>query len=346
MLNFQMPAQVKRSPAHSTFCMIPVPCIGPFSNLSSHMNAVDKDSNGDYVVSGRHTGTIYKVAGLNNPSYTPGEIIWQLGGKNNTFAGSMFSTVPNAPNLNFTWQHHVRYEPSINGISLWDNANNNVNTPSALASSGMSIAISVSSDNQTHNATLVGQYISPGRQLDSSQGSHQILANGNHFLGEGSNPFIYEQTSAGDTAYYASFGVGTISSYRSFKFPWTGNPVPSQMALLSYAQSCNASNTAFYASWNGATQVATWKFFAASSKSAKQFQVVATQAAAGVFETKASAEGLSGAVYAQALDANGKVLGTTATVDTFVPSPALAVSCGKDACPWGTDYKTAARAVC
>ena len=62
------------------------------------MNAVDKDSNGDYVVSGRHTGTIHKVAGPNNPNYTPGEVIWRLGGKNSTF-NAMTSEVKGTPNL-------------------------------------------------------------------------------------------------------------------------------------------------------------------------------------------------------------------------------------------------------
>ena len=75
---------------------------------SSHMNAVDKDENGDYLVSGSHVGTVYKVAGLTNPRHAPGTIIWRLGGKNNTFASSMS---PNDGSLgfNFSYQHDARW---------------------------------------------------------------------------------------------------------------------------------------------------------------------------------------------------------------------------------------------
>lgn len=68
--------------------------------LFSHINATDKDENEDYLVSGRHVSTVYKIAGLKNKvySYAPGEIIWRLGGKNNAFT-AMNSIVPSAPNL-------------------------------------------------------------------------------------------------------------------------------------------------------------------------------------------------------------------------------------------------------
>jgi len=66
---------------------------------SSHINAVDKDSHGDYLVSSRHTSTIFKIAGLSSPSgTTPGTIIWRLGGKKSSFP-TMDSTVPGTPNL-------------------------------------------------------------------------------------------------------------------------------------------------------------------------------------------------------------------------------------------------------
>ena len=64
----------------------------------SHINAVDKDATGDYLVSSRHTWTIYKIAGLNNTQYAAGTVIWRLGGKSNTFA-SLTSSVPGTSNL-------------------------------------------------------------------------------------------------------------------------------------------------------------------------------------------------------------------------------------------------------
>ena len=68
-------------------------------SLHSHINSVDKDTNGDYLVSGRHTSTLYKIAGLNNPDkLSPGSVVWKLGGKNGSFP-TMDSKVPMAPNL-------------------------------------------------------------------------------------------------------------------------------------------------------------------------------------------------------------------------------------------------------
>lgn len=302
------------------------------------MNAVDKDDQGDYLVSGRHVSTVYKIAGLNNSDYAPGTIIWRLGGRNNTFP-HMLSDVPNAPNLNFSFQHHARFAPSVNGISLWDNANNGQNPPSALASSGM--AIGISSDAQT--ATLVGQYVSPFRQLDQSQGSLQFLDNGNRFNGMGSDPVIYEYTATGQLVYYAAFGRFPLSSYRSFKYEWTGAPPLSQIAAFAYAKSCNGT-AAFYASWNGATEIDTWKFFTASEESGA-FALAATKAANGSFETMGTGN-FDLYAYGQAFDASGTMLGQTPTVATFVPGAELVGQCGADACPWGTNYTTAPKTTC
>lgn len=44
-----------------------------------HPNSVDKDSEGNYLLSGRFTDTIYKI----DPA---GNIVWRLGGKNSTFS--------------------------------------------------------------------------------------------------------------------------------------------------------------------------------------------------------------------------------------------------------------------
>ncbi|MCJ1479307.1 hypothetical protein MMC13_007992 [Lambiella insularis] len=305
-----------------------------------HINAIDKDDNGDYLVSGRHTSTVYKVAGNNNiEGLAPGSVIWRLGGKHNNF--TMTSTVAGTPNLEFSFQHHARFRPSINGISLWDNANDNDTPASANSSSGMSIELSTA--NGIYTATLIENYVSPGAQLDSSQGSHQFLPNGNHFLGLGSYPYIYEQTSTGETVWYANWGPLPLQSYRAFKYPWVGKPSIKEIALFSYAQNCTAP-AAFYASWNGATEVASWKYFTSSTKTGT-FSLAATAAHNGTFETFTFAP-YNLYVYAIAYDDLGNNLGQTPTVGTFVPGAALAPSCNEYSCPVGTVYSTAAQAEC
>ena len=63
-----------------------------------HFNSVDKDELGNYLVSARYTHAIYYISGTTN------QIIWTLGGKNNTF----MDISPVSP-LNFAWQHDARF---------------------------------------------------------------------------------------------------------------------------------------------------------------------------------------------------------------------------------------------
>ncbi|MCJ1283112.1 hypothetical protein MMC26_002439 [Xylographa opegraphella] len=306
-----------------------------------HINAIDKDENGDYLVSSRHTSTIFKIAGnKNTEGMAPGTIIWRLGGKRSSFP-VMDSTVPGTPNLNFSFQHHARFRPSINGISLWDNANDNDIPSSSSASSGKSVTISTS--NGTNKATLIEQYISPDRQLDSSQGSHQFLPNGNHFMGLGSYPYVYEQTSDGTTVFYANWGVLPLQSYRAFKYEWVGKPPITEIALFGYAQNCTAP-AAFYASWNGATEVVSWKYFTSSSENGT-FALAATAVNNGTFETFTMAP-FNLFAYAIAYDDLGNMLGQTPIVSVFVPDAALAPSCNAISCPVGTNYGAASKATC
>ncbi|MCJ1314946.1 hypothetical protein MMC15_000260 [Xylographa vitiligo] len=307
-----------------------------------HINALDKDENGDYLVSSRHCSTLFKIAGNSNADgLTPGSIIWRLGGKQNSFP-VMDSTVPGTPNLNFSFQHHARFRPSINGVSLWDNSNNAINPASAVASSGMSVTISTV--NGTNKATLIDQYVSPGRQLDSSQGSHQFLPNGNHFMGLGSYPDVYEQTSDGTTIFYANWGNGPpLQSYRAFKYEWVGKPPITEIALFGYALNCTAP-AAFYASWNGATEVVSWKYFTSSSENGT-FALAATAVNNGTFETFTTAP-FNLYVYAIAYDDLGNMLGQTPTVSVFVPDAALAPSCNAISCPVGTNYGAKSKATC
>ncbi|MCJ1307949.1 hypothetical protein MMC25_001598 [Agyrium rufum] len=301
------------------------------NGFDCHINSVDKDGNGDYLVSGRHVSTVYKVAGLKSPTgLAPGEIIWRLGGKNNTFT-KMLSEVPFAPNFNFSYQHHARFRPAVKGISLWNNANDQIGQATAASSSGMSITIG---DDNT--ATLVEMFISPDRQLDSSQGSHQFLPNGNHFLGMGSVPYIYEQTPNYETTFYATWGPQPLQSYRAFKFPWVGKPKIDEIAVFSYALNCSGPAT-YYASWNGATEIANWKWFTSNTQTGT-FAMAAQVQPNGAFESKTQGP-FNLYAYAIAYDKQSNVLGRTPTVKTWIPNAKLALTCNVVSCPPGTNYK-------
>lgn len=244
----------------------------------------------------------------------------------------------NKHHSNFSFQHHVRWNKDVGGVTIWDNGNNDIEAPTANASSGMSIRI-----NSDDSATLVGQYVSPGKQLDSSQGSHQVLSNGNHFLGMGSHPYMYEVTDDGRPVWYARFGDFPIQSYRAYKWEWQSTPNKSEMALFSYSRGCYGS-AAHYASWNGATDVASWDYFLGSSEEGV-FVKAASQAYNGTFETVAITP-FSLYAYAVAYDNAGNMLGQTPTVKTWTPSPQFGTECNDISCPSGTNYTTAPTADC
>jgi arylsulfotransferase ASST len=166
-------------------------------------------------------------------------------------------------------------------------------------------------DLASRTATLVSQYRhhdEDGRQgTDASyMGSAELLPNGNVFVGYGNLPFFAEYTKSGKLVLDALF-PGSDLSYRAIKIPpsqWVGLPLspPSAAARQSRGK------TTVYASWNGATQVSSWRVLAGAS--ASQLSVVATKAKAG-FETAIAVNQNYADYKVQALDAGGKVIGTS-----------------------------------
>jgi hypothetical protein len=63
-----------------------------------HMNSIQKDELGNYLVSARYTHSVYYVDGKTS------EVIWVLGGKKNDFMD-----LSNGTALNFAWQHDARF---------------------------------------------------------------------------------------------------------------------------------------------------------------------------------------------------------------------------------------------
>lgn len=59
-----------------------------------HLNAIEKDSQGNYMISSRHYSTIYYLS-------PAGDILWQLGGKNSSFQMG--------EGTDFYWQHDARW---------------------------------------------------------------------------------------------------------------------------------------------------------------------------------------------------------------------------------------------
>lgn len=89
---------------------------------------------------------------------------------------------------------------------------------------------------------------------------------------------------------------------------------------------------AFYVSWNGATEVRYWNFYASDSATGP-WELIGTKDRTG-FETDFILTGWMGWAFAEALDANCKPLkrGRSSIVKTFVPSDLIVSGCNDSGC--------------
>jgi hypothetical protein len=251
-----------------------------------HINSVDLDGDGNLLISSRSTHTIYKLD-------RSGAIVWRLGGKHSDFdmgAGS-----------NFAWQHHARRQPD-GRLTVFDNGA----TP---AVEKLSRGLILDVDEQAMTATLVRQYTHP-RILAGSQGSVQLLANGNVFVGWGEAPRVSEFHRSGRMLFDAVLGK-QYQSYRAFRLPWTGLPAEAPAIAVVTAGGGDDDDLTVYASWNGATDVHRWQLLAGAHTD--DLQAVASTRARG-FESELRAA-TSGPCFAvRALNAAGTPLGRSRTV--------------------------------
>jgi hypothetical protein len=247
-----------------------------------HINSISPDQAGGLLVSARNTWSVYDI----DPR--TGEIEWQLGGKRPSFAmGSGTSTA---------WQHDSRLQP--NGtISIFDNG-----ASPRVHSQSRGVVLSINA--QSKAASLIAQFERPTPIVAESQGSMQALGNGDWLVGWGQEADFSEFNSVGQLLFDAHFPKH-VQSYRAFRYAWEGAPAqPPQFSVSS-----DAFHTV-YASWNGATSVASWRVLAGPSATSLQ---TAAQAPRSGFETAISPPlGTSGVITVQALDANGAVIGTAA----------------------------------
>ncbi|KAJ9118209.1 hypothetical protein QFC22_004115 [Naganishia vaughanmartiniae] len=224
-----------------------------------HINSVDKDSKGNYLVSSRHCHTAYYIDGTN------GAIMWKLGGKNSSFTGE---------GSEFYFQHDARFHANDTQVSIFDNGATSWETSEATAR-GLLIDLNYSNMTATLAAVAIPYY---NLTVAESQGNVQIQENGNMMIGWGQNPWLGEHNSEGTPLWAAQFGVGDVQSYRAHRSIWNGYPT----TLPSFVIQSNGSTTG-YASWNGATEMAVWELLGSNDASA--VVSLANTSAVGIFET-------------------------------------------------------------
>jgi hypothetical protein len=111
--------------------------------------------------------------------------------------------------------------------------------------------------------TLVGRTFDADEPVYAqSQGSYQSLGNGHILQNHGATPKIEEYDENGTTVMRARFGYDiTMQTYRTYRYPWVGRPSTKPDVV---ACSAEGGKAAVYVSWNGATDVSSWKITSGS----------------------------------------------------------------------------------
>jgi hypothetical protein len=249
-----------------------------------HLNSVALDGDGDLIVSARRASTVYKI------DRQTGRIAWRMGGKS--------STLKMGAGTSFHLQHDARPHPD-GTITVFDNA-----APPAFRKASRAVTIRV--DAGAGTATLVRALTHPDGLLSATQGSVQMLSNGNTFVGFGSQRWFTEYDAAGNVVFDGHLAIGN-DTYRAYRLPWTGTPAANPRIV---ARRGTGSSMTVRASFNGATGIARWQLLA--GRSPTTLTPVSTVAAQG-FETAIAAP-RQAYVAMRALDASGATLGTSPAV--------------------------------
>ncbi len=251
-----------------------------------HINSIDPGTSGDLLVSSRSTWTIYDL------SLHTGAINWRLGGSHSSFKGSSATHT--------FWQHDAEFQPG-GLISVFDNGSD---PPEEKQSRGLLLA----PDLANHTVSLVKAFTNPTRiLLATSQGDLVSLPGGNWLMGYGGLPDFTEYDSAGHVLLDGRLGKN-VQDFRTYLSPWSGQPKTTPAVL---AKAGAGATMSVSVSWNGATQVASWRVLAGPS--AGSLATAATAAKSG-FQTTIAAPTSGPYVQVQALDGEGNVLASSAVV--------------------------------
>jgi hypothetical protein len=246
-----------------------------------HLNSIQQLPNHNLLVSARHTWGVYEI------DRQTGKVLWTLGGK--------YSNFRFGPGANFEWQHDAHLTGHT--LSVFDDATNGPQQKESQSSAKL-----LRLDIPGRRATLVHRYEHRPPLITPSQGSAQVLPNGDVFVGWGGQPDFSEYRPNGQQIFNGSFPFGA-QSYRAYRFPWDAQPrTPPSVGL----EPDPGGSVDVYASWNGATDVAGWRVLGGPSPHA--LTTLGGRRPAG-FETDMKLESEPAYFRVQALGAHGTVLG-------------------------------------
>ncbi|HUH81574.1 MAG TPA: arylsulfotransferase family protein [Solirubrobacteraceae bacterium] len=252
-----------------------------------HINSVDPGNSGDVLLSARNMWAMYDV------DLQSGLIRWRLGGRHSSFR--LGSGVP------FYWQHDAEFQPE-GLISVFDNGSD---PPKEKQSRGLLLR----PDDASHSVSLVKAFVNPSKTLlASSQGNTLSLPGGAWLLGYGGLPNFTEFDSAGHVLLDGTLGRN-VQDFRTYLSPWSARGEGSPALAV---RPGDGGTLSVSASWNGSTEVASWRVLAGAT--AASLAAAATAPRSGFETTIAVPSGAGPYVAVQALDSSGTLIGTSAPV--------------------------------
>jgi hypothetical protein len=260
----------------------PVPASGyPWDYV--HVNSVDPGTNGDVLLGFRNTWSLEDV------DIHSGGTRWRLGGARSTFKLG--------PGATFYWQHDGQFQ-GADLVSMFDNGSD---PPKEKRSRGLLLKL----DPHARSARIAGQFADSRRALlASSQGNLLALPGGNWLLGYGWLPNFTEFAADGRVLLDGTLGPG-VQSFTTRLAPWSAT-APGRPAVAATAAVGGGVRVAV--SWNGATDVASWRLLAGSAPD--RLAPVADARRSG-FETVLQVAAGGPYIQVQALDGGGTVLGAS-----------------------------------
>ncbi|HEX5740102.1 MAG TPA: arylsulfotransferase family protein [Pilimelia sp.] len=257
-----------------------------------HANSLAVEPDGSVLASARHTWAVYRI------DRRSGAVRWRLGGRRSDFRSG--------PGAEFSWQHDARRR-SDGTLGLFDNAAGI--TRQADRSRGLVLAL----DETSRTATLVRELHYPRPLSAPTQGGLQELPGGASLVGWGEQPYLSEHGPDGGVRLTARMPA-EFGSYRAYRHRWAGSPEePPAIALRAGGQQA----VRVHLSWNGATALARWRVRAGMQPQALG---VAAEAERQGFETTVTVARPLAYVAADALDAAGRVLGSTRLLPVAPPA--------------------------
>ncbi|QDP95794.1 ArsR family transcriptional regulator [Microlunatus elymi] len=255
-----------------------------------HLNSIFEIDRRTLLISSRNTCAVYSIA------KDTGKINWQLGGKESDFQ--------HGAGTRFFYQHNATLS-APDRLMIFDNGSSPQREP-------QSRALVLGLNGKARTVKLIKELTHPAKLLADSQGSFQQLTDADGaaacwLVGWGAEPYFSQYDAAGTLALDGKL-PDNVQSYRTLAGDWQGRPTDDPVATVGTNA---ARGVTVYASWNGATEVASWRVLAGSQRSALRKQAEAARAG---FESAIVVNSTGPYFQVVALDADGSELGHSEVV--------------------------------